>query len=312
MMAPFSFLGCLFPLIGLAIVAGCILNVLYAIMPATKPTHPSCGRCGYAIAGLTSTHCPECGAEIAKVGVSTRALATRLRGGLPAALVGWTVLCIFFAFMLFVLIGVSRGAGRPVAAPPSWQTWTTTLSPGSMSFESVDVATTTAVSGATGPPQIILSLRLNDQSVWTMDLDGAAGTYVVRDPDDREVIAESPWVPGSVLAFFQRAGLAGATIPVEATELERIIDLLLLSPNNQISWMNLRQFASGPPRFSMPAAATTTAAPQPISLFAVLWPPLLMAAVALVWVVGVCLIPARRQRLLKRLDGESISLPGDV
>lgn len=52
----------------------------------------SCGRCGYAITAPIPARCPECGGELAEVGLATAALATRLRGGLFRVLLAWLVL----------------------------------------------------------------------------------------------------------------------------------------------------------------------------------------------------------------------------
>src|SRR4051794_33122844 len=52
-----------------------------------------CGACGYVMPDRIPDQCPECGGRIAKVGISTPAMAVRLRGGLGWALLAWTVIC---------------------------------------------------------------------------------------------------------------------------------------------------------------------------------------------------------------------------
>jgi hypothetical protein len=301
MMAPFALLGCLWPLLAIAILAGCVINVLYAIVPAVKPRQASCGRCGYPVAGLTSPACPECGGDLSRVGVSTRALATRLRGGLASALIGWTVLCVVAAFFLFFFLGVRSAVAGSAASTPAAQTWVTPIFPASKSFSSVELATTFSWGSATpAPPHVALTLRLNDQSAWTMDIDGAAGTYEVRDPNERIVVQAAPYGPGAVGAFFQAAGLNPSVQPLsaEAAELEKVTELTLLSPGTQVSMMNLRQYTPGTMSFSGGTMAATPFAGT-TSLVGMFWPP---AAVVIVWGLGLCAIPAWRRRLLRRLD----------
>jgi hypothetical protein len=45
-----------------------------------RVTDPVCGRCGYAVRGLPTFTCPECGADLREVGI-----LTPRRGGPPSA-----------------------------------------------------------------------------------------------------------------------------------------------------------------------------------------------------------------------------------
>lgn len=40
-------------------------------MRSRGATEPSCGQCGYAVRGLTTFTCPECGADLREVGIRT-------------------------------------------------------------------------------------------------------------------------------------------------------------------------------------------------------------------------------------------------
>jgi len=50
-----------------------------------------CGGCGYELTSLGEGRCPECGAALVKVGVSTPRMALRLRGSVFLLVMGWTM-----------------------------------------------------------------------------------------------------------------------------------------------------------------------------------------------------------------------------
>jgi hypothetical protein len=78
---------------GLAAVV-CVGVVLRAlIVPSDVRRQCCCGGCGHAIVDVKSERCPECGGLLTKVGVSTPAMAVRLRGGMGWAVLAWTVVC---------------------------------------------------------------------------------------------------------------------------------------------------------------------------------------------------------------------------
>lgn len=55
----------------------------------------ACGACGYAITPPIPARCPECGRELAEVGLATAALAARLRGGTIRVVLAWLLFCLF-------------------------------------------------------------------------------------------------------------------------------------------------------------------------------------------------------------------------
>lgn len=69
---------------------GVIARALW--IPSDMRRRCCCGGCGYAITDAASGRCPECGGLFTKVGITTPALAIRLRGPLGWALLAWTVL----------------------------------------------------------------------------------------------------------------------------------------------------------------------------------------------------------------------------
>jgi len=56
------------------------------------PAQPACARCFYPTATLTSSRCPECGADLLREGVITPAMRVRQGGGVLLAASAWTIL----------------------------------------------------------------------------------------------------------------------------------------------------------------------------------------------------------------------------
>ena len=46
-----------------------ICIVMGILMLRRKRTEHGCGKCGYAVRGLTTLHCPECGSDLREVGI---------------------------------------------------------------------------------------------------------------------------------------------------------------------------------------------------------------------------------------------------
>lgn len=62
-------------------------------IPAAVRRGAACGACCHELVDTSTNRCPECGGLLTKVGVTTPALAIRLRGGLGWALLAWTAIC---------------------------------------------------------------------------------------------------------------------------------------------------------------------------------------------------------------------------
>jgi hypothetical protein len=107
-----------------AIALGLVAIVLLMIGRRYSASEPSCGQCGYAVEGLETLKCPECGADLRKVGIVT-----------PQAGRGWR------PFVLVVILGLAwtllvPAIGLPVSIfagqrlPRSWsRTMATDLEP---------------------------------------------------------------------------------------------------------------------------------------------------------------------------------------
>lgn len=107
--SPFAFV----PLILLCMLSlGTIMRALR--VPARVARRPCCGRCGHECAEPLTERCPECGERYAHVGIATRALAARLRGGMLSALIAWTMLCAVAGMAMW--LAAERNASRATAA----------------------------------------------------------------------------------------------------------------------------------------------------------------------------------------------------
>jgi hypothetical protein len=104
----------IYAMYGLAVVV-CLAAIIRAIfIPSDVRRVCCCGGCGYPITGDPPARCPECGGQLTKVGISTPAMAVRLRGGLAAALLAWTVIC-----------GLLAQVGWGFVQQAAWTAWNT-------------------------------------------------------------------------------------------------------------------------------------------------------------------------------------------
>ena len=64
---------------------------------ARRITEPGCGRCGYAVRGLPGATCPECGADLAVVGILQPAPSRSREWGTLAWIVAWLAVVVTLA-----------------------------------------------------------------------------------------------------------------------------------------------------------------------------------------------------------------------
>lgn len=90
----------------------CLATLLRACtLPRGVARGGSCGKCGYTYSGWT--RCPECGGEIADVGVATPRLAVRFRGG-------WLGIILGLLFAGFALTYVLRSSLNMLCRAQGW------------------------------------------------------------------------------------------------------------------------------------------------------------------------------------------------
>ncbi len=137
-----SWLLCL----GVAVVLVAVLALLVVRRGKAGVTRPSCGKCGYAVAGLPTFTCPECGSDLREVGI------VMPRTGGSWGRVGWAVVWSVLWLVVLPIPGFMLAARPIVASAPTVATVTTTVTlsnPASEAYTSVElVGTSTQTSGA--------------------------------------------------------------------------------------------------------------------------------------------------------------------
>lgn len=99
-----SFFGIFVLFIGGVVILGVILAMILILRGKRKAVRvPSCGACGYAVAGLDALRCPECGADLREVGIATPGNTSSPFLRVFAYGTIWTIV------MIGIAIGVSIG-----------------------------------------------------------------------------------------------------------------------------------------------------------------------------------------------------------
>lgn len=191
-----------------------------------------CGGCGFAIADTSTNRCPECGGQLSKVGISTPAMAVRLRGGLGWALLAWTTACAMVAQLAWGYILQSAWASAMVVnaasfGGPQQHSYETSYTPSRYTISGegmaessaadlnfrIDASTTFVIDGAAiESGTATLSLRKNGSSeASTLELDLGEGVFELR--DGKNAVSRSGKAAevdaGLVRAWFDAAGIAG-------------------------------------------------------------------------------------------------------
>ena len=89
------------PIIFLALIALAAVFIARAIRQRLRAPAFSdiatCGKCGYAVRGVSTFNCPECGSDLREVGIVPPHQSKRKQPSLPLRLIGWTVLVLILA-----------------------------------------------------------------------------------------------------------------------------------------------------------------------------------------------------------------------
>ncbi|HEY7117668.1 MAG TPA: adenylate/guanylate cyclase domain-containing protein [Tepidisphaeraceae bacterium] len=145
-----------FPLLLLLLLAG----VVWAVVRLRRRAHrgsgrelPTCGHCGYAVVGLTTFTCPECGSDLREVGIVRSRNAPpppALASARPRPLgefatfvrvVGWQLALFAILFTLGAYYGIDHYVER--VRPTTWtETQVVRAKPNSGSYQSVTVTLT--------------------------------------------------------------------------------------------------------------------------------------------------------------------------
>jgi hypothetical protein len=213
-----SFLSLLF----LPFLFGLLLTVvMFVLKLARKPvTSPSCGKCGYEVAGLEVLRCPECGGDLREVGINTPSVTARLTPRARARLfaLAWTACIPYPAAMLTFMVDRSLPNGYEHFSQ-------VTLQPGFAGYADVHIAFL-GIGGVArrGYDEVEVTLRKTDgTSSLALEADLAKGTCRIEQADgswrehdgpvDVDRVAE--WMTAAAdLGDGSYAGRAGAVMGI--------------------------------------------------------------------------------------------------
>lgn len=184
-----------------------------------RVTAPSCGSCGYAVEGLETLRCPECGSDLRTVGIITPATS----GGVPRGV--WAVLfTLFLPIPALVISGVLSTALPRVY---QFQASTTLSSPRSGAFNSVVVSGEgTGRRGIRQADSIVLTLIPNDgRKVPTLTYLPADNKAIIGPPANQTIDQLST---EAIEAWFASAGVETSTpaITKETIDILRTIRMV--------------------------------------------------------------------------------------
>ncbi len=299
-------LGSLFwlvPLAGLAALAICVYEIALVVRrPRNTVDAPSCSRCGYHVAGLTSFTCPECGIDLRGAGIVTRALEMRHRGNLFIAIVAWTVLMLgvgsVFGSILAMTVGLSMAMSGAVGRMNPITT-TTSLTPASGAAHSILLDSIVDWSNSSEASSVVVTLTAEDGSEWRLAFAPAQQTFTIEGPEGVVGEADRPYTAESARALYDAAGLDSSDPDManEARDLAKMIDTAAISPYASIS-------AAPESSFTIVAATTNVApaaaVPMPAPFFSP-WNGVVLAALGVwvaLYVIGLIYIVRRRRHLM--------------
>lgn len=328
--------GLLFGLVALGVPLLIAAVMVYTLVVSlTRPRryrpHPACERCGYAVTGLASLHCPECGTDLRAGGIITPAMEARRRGSTLGAILAWTVLMAGAVFLIaniaFVAIGVSTArtaaatAAATTAAPGGGPTGLMTvmsedLRPNSGAYPMVryTLSNTPAFDGGAGAILVSLSLPGVGGGTPTFTAtsptgapgaSGAAASFSWTDPLGRVVGTGSTPTVDDVLAWMRAAGV-DSPAPGATAEAAELLGLLTQSAIPAGSAYSGTAFTPGGTTVTtMPAALAPTMFNWAFAAVA-----LVVVGAVVVWALGVWLIVWRRRRMFRDLTAGTAARGG--
>lgn len=302
MMGAPMFFGLLFSAVmflGLPLLLVLLLReaLLACTSPRRMPTQAECDACGYPVAGLHGTTCPECGGNLLVSGVRTAALEVRRRGSLLWGLFAWTAFMgLACGVLLNVTILLSVSGVRGTGSTQAKTNVTITSVSGSGQAIQADVSVTT--NNDTGNVEMS-SLTLTPEggglaSLTATKIGGASTVHwidasgALRQPNpagraalDKPTV--SAWLNGL------GAGPSAGYSDEEVAELVRILDELSQDPS-----------AVNPgPLFTLSTARSAMrSVPSMASSSMLAWLPAVVLFAALgAWIAGLVYIPVRRRMI---------------
>lgn len=251
-----------------------VIVVISAVARRKRVSAPSCGSCGYAVEGLESLRCPECGSDLRQVGI----LTSRQAGSVPRPV--WAVLYTILLPVPALILTAILAAALPVNYAST--TTLTLMSPPSRAYNSVViVGDGRRRQGIDRADRVNLRLIRNDGSAAPdLEYDTATDSLTIKGADGPQPLGALS--AESIKEWMAATGLDADNprLDAEAIELARTVRMLNSGGAT---------FSSGP--FGG-MSSSTSGGPVPRT-----WFPITMWAFwLLIWIGGLFLILFRRRQ----------------
>lgn len=247
----------LVPLVLLGLVVLAVRTIWVSLTVPRRVTAPSCERCRYPVAGLSSFECPECGTDLRRTGIVTRPMEMRRRGGMFVAILSWTYLVGASTLMIEGLIATSMAWSAASGAVAAASVQTSVMTPNSGAYATVTLEQTSSWNGATPTSQIDMTLEASDGAQHTLRVDSVGNLWEVADEAGAVVASGQDFGDEAIAALYESAGLDASEeqVAAEARELVRVVDIAFVASWTTPLQMNLKEFTVGQPTWSTPAAS---------------------------------------------------------
>jgi len=246
---------------------------------------PSCGKCGYAVRGLTSLNCPECGSDLREVGIVTPHTA---RGAGPVVwAVVWTVSLPWPAMGISALLAATA---LPRRVETNMRRVIFVQAPYLNAIIEANMTGRATRYGQSGPPRPVpvteLTLRLQTgQGAGPLTVDLASGASRYTDAAGRTATRPGPFDPAAVLAWLGGAGFDTADPKIQA----RAADIHAAAqeiPQAQSKVSHLGKEPNGGQVVTAhPSFITTTPRPSPWTALGILGFWVVVWLAGIVWIV---------------------------
>jgi hypothetical protein len=252
------------PFVLLVLVVGLVIGIgafmLISRKNRSRASEPACGKCGYAVRGLPTFTCPECGADLREVGIVTsgqRTMSPKARGVLLVLL--WTLVLPVPAM---ILSAVALQA-TPQTSVTRWHQGLG--SPDSAAYERVNLDQRLTEKGNRIVSNRLTYTLIPSQGQPTqIDVDPASRGYSYRKRSGEEVKTVSGLNENTFLDWMSQAGIdrENEQVKLEVAELLTFAQGAALGAVNNLSPRHFRSLGSsgysrvGPSRWVLAVAAT--------------------------------------------------------
>ena len=269
-------------------------------VPRQIPKHPSCSNCGYRVLDLPNWTCPECGQDLRRIGITTRALVARHRGSTFGVVTGWTLimLCITAVGMMIVWAKVIYSSVQAVSSGSvSYSVGMTPMSGAGYTIQ-FDLSGTSSMGTASLSTNTLdLVLTTDDGASTMLTMDGNTGVmqYTLIGPDASS-LEGSATADQAISMLYESAGLDtdGVLEMSEMADLTSYAETALSLPEMVDN--------SVPSQFFMGSASSSglwSSSAGVLFQTDYTYVRVTLAIGALVWIVGLVLVIRRRRRLLR-------------